>query len=127
MKCPTCGHVARTSRATDLDTARAAGRHYDTDARRFSTTSRQARLLRAIKRKPLTALGAAVAVLGKDAPPTSLEAARRRVSDLRHAGFVTDSGLRARNFNSPDEAIRWKITEEGEVALRLLKSTGWSW
>jgi hypothetical protein len=132
MICPHCNGrgtlygEARTSRTTDTDTAQNAGKRHATDVRRFSSRSRQAKLLEAISRKPMTAQEAALEVLGTHYSISSVEACRRRVSDLKQAGFVIDLGDRRKNSGSPDESIVWHATLMGVFALEELRDTGWS-
>lgn len=119
LTCPTChgcGTVPTASnpaRPTDPDTSHAgASRHATTDVRRFSARSRQAALLRWFCSHSGTAQQAALS-LWPDAGLSTLEGARRRVSDLVRAGFLTDSGTRAYNPGSPDPSIVWTVSIAG--------------
>ena len=132
VRCPTCDGSgwadaqSHNSRSTDPDTAQAAGRRHSGDVRRFSARSRQAHLLRALVSRPMTAQEAALEVLEPGAPISAIEACRRRVSDLKQAGFVWDSGERRRNEGSPDESVVWQATLSGVFALEWIDETGWS-
>jgi hypothetical protein len=74
----------------------------------------------------MTAQEAALEVLGTHYSISSVEACRRRVSDLKQAGFVIDLGDRRKNSGSPDESIVWHATLMGVFALEELRDTGWS-
>jgi hypothetical protein len=130
--CPTCSGlgvislISHNSRTTDPETSRNAGQRQSRDARRFSSTSRQARLLRALVSENMTAQEAALKVLEQGAPISAVDACRRRMSDLKRVGFVLDSGERRHNKGSLDESVVWKITPAGVSALRLIDQTGWS-
>lgn len=135
-QCPTCNgsgtvaQLAPASRNSDPETSRAAGKRHETDPRRFSAKSSSARLLAALNEYPMTAQEAALRVIrnaGKDTRRVStVEACRRRVSDLKRAGYVIDSGERRHNEGSPDESVVWKVTLAGVFALEALNDTGWS-
>ena len=132
VSCPTCSGsglidtVSHNSRSTDPETSRKAGERHSGDVRRFSARSRQAHLLRALVSRPMTAQEAALEVLEPGAPISAIEACRRRVSDLKQAGFVLDSGERRRNEGSPDESVVWRATLSGVFALEWIDETGWS-
>jgi hypothetical protein len=137
VTCPTCGGsgtvidvpvASAPARPTDPDTSHTAQeRNRSGDVARFSTRSRQARLLTMFgSYDDLTDYEAACLVLGDTEYHTRLEGCRRRCSDLRVAGFLTDSGKRRTNPGSPDEAIVWVITPGGREALYNLQRTGWS-
>lgn len=98
------------------------------DVGRFSSKSRQAKLLVQFDAKPSTDYEATCRVVNPlDGYQTRFEGCRRRCSDLRTAGFLEDSGKRRANPGALDaEAIVWQITETGRLALRRLLSTGWS-
>lgn len=122
-------HPSTPSRVSDPDTSIESGdRNKTGDVGRFSARSRQAILLREFRdtHAGLTAYQAALVVMGDAAPVTRLEGCRRRVSDLRAAGYIEDSGERRQNVGSPDAAIVWKITLSGSLALDALDATGWS-
>jgi hypothetical protein len=120
------------SRAGDRDTATAAGNsRASRDVGRFSSTSTKAALLFAIRRAHdrlggLTAQDAARRVLPDTASLSAMEGARRRVSDLAACGFIEDSGERRANEGSKDEAIVWRITDVGRMALVSLETDGWT-
>jgi hypothetical protein len=130
--CPACSGsglidtVSHNSRTDDPQTAVKAGQRHSGDVRRFSAKSRQAKLLRALVSEPMTAQEAALRVLEPNAPISAVESCRRRVSDLKQAGFVMDSGQRRHNHGSPDESVVWKATLGGVFALEWLQETGWS-
>lgn len=130
VTCPTCsgsGTVsAASSRSSDPDTSKAAGRRHETDPSRFSARSNKARLLRALVERPMTAQEAAVVVVGGKAGTSAIEGCRRRVSDLKRAGFVIDSGDRRCNDGSPDESTVWTASLMGVFALDALERTGWT-
>jgi len=96
------------------------------DVRRFSSRSRQAKLLNLFLGKSWTAQRCALAVVGINAPISALEGCRRRISDLVAAGYITDSGQREKNSGSNDESILWTITLAGMQAIKHLDRTGWS-
>lgn len=126
LDAPVPNHTARSG---DPDTSRAAGRRHSTDdVRRFSSKSRQARLLAAFEnagRGGLTAYEAATQIAPTLTVPV-IEGTRRRVSDLRAAGYVADSGLRRKNQGSSDEATVYVLTMAGAQARTRLLTTGWS-
>lgn len=130
--CPHCNgsgmidFLVKSSRKNDPKTSKQAGKTYAADARRFSTKSNQAKLLKLLNNNPMTAQEAALKVLGSTTHISSLEACRRRVSDLSKAGYVTDSGEKRKNLGSPDESIVWEITSAGKTAINNLISTGWA-
>jgi hypothetical protein len=113
-----------TARPTDPDTSQKA-RQDSYDVRRFSIRSRQAKLLRVFSMGETTAQKAALNVLGPQ-EVSRIEGCRRRVSDLKAAGYLIDSGRRDINPGSNDEAIVWAVTAEGLRALERLEATGWS-
>jgi len=113
------------ARRTDPETSHEAGPH-SPDVSRFSRKSRQAKLLAVVASQNLTDQQAALRVVGASASPSRLEGCRRRMSDLRAAGYVADTGIRRHNIDSDDEAIVWRLTHAGEAALVRLAETGWS-
>lgn len=130
VTCPTCDGsgtvITASSRLSDPDTSKAAGRRHETDPSRFSAGSSKARLLRALVERPMTAQEAALVVVGGKAGTSSIEGCRRRVSDLKRAGFVIDSGDRRCNDGSPDESTVWSASLMGVFALDALERTGWT-
>src|SRR5262245_43550048 len=84
------------ARATDPETSQEAGPR-SLDVSRFSDHSRQAKLLRLLSTQHLTDQQAALRIMGASATPSRLEGCRRRMSDLRAAGYICDSGLRRHN------------------------------
>ena len=113
------------ARSTDPETSHLAAKR-EQDVGRFGFDSRQAKLLYAFSASDLTAQQAATRVVGAHAAISAFEGCRRRVSDLRAAGFITDSGGRRHNTGSEDESIVWTLTEAGRAALISLDETGWS-
>jgi hypothetical protein len=113
------------ARVTDPETSHEAGPR-SADLSRFSAHSRQAKLLMVIASQNLTDQQAALRVMGSSATPSRLEGCRRRMSDLRAAGYISDTGLRRHNVGSDDESIVWRLTLAGEKALANLANTGWS-
>lgn len=130
--CPFChqGRVPITAEATfrlvDPETARNAGLKHTASSSKFRSTSQQADILRVIATRPCTAQEAALEVLGADAPISSVEAPRRRVSTLRHLGLVADSGQRRCNPGSTSPSAIWFVTQKGRETLIRLRETGWS-
>jgi hypothetical protein len=113
------------ARWTDPETSHSAGPRVQ-DVGRFSTKSRQAKLLQQFAMHPLTDQQATVSIVGSHAAPSAFDGCRRRCSDLRAAHFLTDSGKRRKNAGSDDDSIVWEITLNGQHALELLDRTGWS-
>lgn len=114
------------ARNTDPETSHLAAKA-ERDVGRFSFKSRQARLLRAFATAgPLTDQGATIRVVGAAAPPSAWDGCRRRCSDLRAAGYLSDTGKRKRNQGSSEDAIVWQITMGGLAALDSLDESGWS-
>jgi len=142
--CPTCHgtgsvsaevHAALTApvpsagaRTADPATSRQSGQRVRSDdVQRFSSRSRQGKLLDVFAKHPSTDYEAAAKVLsGTEYSISSFEGTRRRCSDLRRAGYIHDTGLRRHNAGSPDESIVWSVTGRGMIALRTLHDTGWS-
>lgn len=115
------------ARTSDPDTAHQAADHVSSlDVRRFSSRSREGKLLAAIADQPDTAIAATVRVFGEYVTPVHFDAARRRISDLVAAGYVEDSGKRTFNEGSNTPSIIWTVTDEGLAALQRLENTGWS-
>jgi hypothetical protein len=125
--CHTCGGTGivdyshRGARPTDPATSHAASDRHAGDVRRFGPDSRQGRILKWYHYydAPATAQEAARA-LWPTAPISTLEGARRRVSDLVRAGLLEASGTLRRNEGSSDEAIAWWITDAGRTAAEAL-------
>jgi len=114
------------ARPTDPETSHQASKTMH-DVAKFSLRSRQAKLLDAFYMSgPMTDQQAALKVVGDFTPVSSLEGCRRRMSDLRAAGLLMDTGERAHNEGSNDESIVWQLTLAGHRALDNLKRTGWS-
>jgi hypothetical protein len=117
------------ARHTDPETSHAAAKR-DQDVGRFSKDSRCAALLRAVRQMGgVTDQEATRAVVGSavaSISPSRFEGCRRRMSDLRAAGYIADSGVRRKNPGSDDESIVWETTTRGVIALSRLADTGWS-
>jgi len=114
------------ARAHDPSTSQlAAVRHAKRDVSKFRYRSTAARVLFVLANRDMTALDAAREASGKNTP-ISTETARKRVSELAQAGFIHNSGRRERSAGSPDEAIVWRCSGSGRVAVDLLRQTGWS-
>lgn len=125
MHRPPESHPSAPARSTDPETSHAAAKA-ERDVGRFSERSRQARLLRVFSAGPRTDAQATIRVVGAAAPPSAWDGCRRRCSDLRAAGYLSDSGKRARNVGSNEDAIVWQITYAGRAAIDSLDATGWS-
>ena len=97
-----------------------------TDVGRFSSKSRQSKLLALFEMREMTDQGATIHLVGSQATPSAFDGCRRRCSDLRAAGYLYDTGRRRKNTGSDDLSIIWAITETGKLALRRLEETGWS-
>jgi hypothetical protein len=114
------------ARSTDPETSHGAAKR-EPDVGRFSFKSRQARLLQAFAaRGPFTDQQATIHVVGSAAPPSAWDGCRRRCSDLRAAGYLSDTGKRRCNVGSNDAAIVWQVTIAGLSALESLEESGWS-
>jgi hypothetical protein len=88
---------------------------------RFRATSRQAKLLVEFDAKPMTDFEAARRIIPPDPQHLrSFDAARRRCSDLRAAGYIEDTGERR------GMARISRITQAGRTALQRLLETGYS-
>lgn len=130
--CPHChqGRVPVTAETTfrllDPETSRTAGLKHTATSSKFRSTSQQAQILRLLANHPMTAQEAALEILPIDAPISSVEAPRRRVSSLRHLGLVADSGQTRCNPGSTSPSTIWFVTAKGRETLRRLAETGWS-
>lgn len=103
-------------------------RHSSSDVRRFGAESRSGRLLAIFAASDgLTDQEATRALFGSDeVTSTRWEAARRRCSDLRRAGFIDATAYTTRNVDGAEATI-WTVTPLGSSALDNLRRTGWSW
>lgn len=137
VTCPTCDGegtilpeavASAPARPSDPRTSHASqARNASKDVGRFSTRSRQARLLEAfVAQGGLTDFEATVMVLGTAVPGPQFDGCRRRCSDLRAAGYLKDSGKTRCNEGSPDESIVWLSSTAGKMAFHSLEQTGWS-
>lgn len=122
---PTQAVGSAPARWSDPETSQRAAKR-DADVGRFSTNSRQAKLLYVVSARESTDQEATARVVGASAAISAFEGCRRRMSDLRAARFVYDTGKRRHNPGSDDEAIVWGLSEAGREALICLDETGWS-
>lgn len=123
---PTYPTPSAPARWSDPETSQRASKR-EADVGRFSSTSRQAKLLYLFSaRGPMTDQQATIALLGAHAAPSAFDGCRRRCSDLRAVNFLYDTGQRHKNIGSDDESIMWALTEAGREALIRLDDTGWS-
>ena len=122
---PPESHPSAPARSTDPETSHAAAKT-ERDVGRFSDRSRQAKLLRVFSVGPRSDHQATIRVVGSAAPPAAWDGCRRRCSDLRAAGYLSDTGKRTRNTASNEDSIVWQITLAGRAAIDSLTETGWS-
>ena len=113
------------ARGTDPETSHAAA-IADTNIARFSANSRSGKLLAAFHERQMTDHEATVQVIGIHQTPARWDGCRRRCSDLRAAGYLTDSGYRRKNPGSSDDSIVWKLTYVGQCAFGNMQATGWT-
>jgi hypothetical protein len=113
------------ARSTDPETSHRASRH-DPDVGRFSSKSRQAKLLELFSMRDLTDQQATIALVGSHAAPSAFDGCRRRCSDLRAAHYLSDTGRRRKNAGSEELSIIWQLSAAGKQALAHLEETGWS-
>lgn len=101
---------------------RTAQGHRSADVRRFGRNSHSGRLLALFAGADLTDGEAADLVMSTRRPYTvaQWEGCRRRCSDLREAGYLSDTGTER------DGRIVWTITPEGRTARARMLDTGWS-
>lgn len=123
--CPEYEVPSAPARWTDPATSHAAAKR-EQDVGRFSTKSRQAKLLALFNMRDLTDQQATVHLVGSHAAPSAFDGCRRRCSDLRAAGYLFDTGRRRKNPGSDDDSIVWGISAAGQRALESLDQTGWS-
>lgn len=122
---PTVIAASAPARWTDPETSHMASKRSQ-DVGRFSSKSRQAKLLALFEMRDLTDQQATIHLVGSHAAPSAFDGCRRRCSDLRAANYLFDTGRRRKNAGSDDESIVWGISEAGKVALRSIEATGWS-
>lgn len=122
---PTEEAHAAPARWADPETSHAAVKP-SPDVGRFSSKSRQAKLLQQFAMASRTDQQATIMLLGSHAAPSAFDGCRRRCSDLRAVHYLYDTGKRRRNPGSDDDSIVWGITEAGLQALELLNTKGWS-
>lgn len=129
MTCPHCcgtGQVlahAPTSRASDPDTSKAAGRRHQTDVRILKKGTKRYAVLEAMVGNPMmTAQEVALLLHGESDSLGDIEGTRRRVSDLARAGYVADSGRRRENPGSGTKAIVWQVTLMGAFAFEKARA-----
>lgn len=122
---PTQAVGSAPARWSDPETSQRAAKR-EQDVGRFSTRSRQAKLLYVVSARDSTDQEATARVVGTGAAISAFEGTRRRMSDLRAARFVYDTGKRRHNPGSDDDAIVWGLSDAGREALIRLDETGWS-
>jgi hypothetical protein len=122
---PTFAVPSAPARPGDPETSHLASKQ-EIDVGRFSSKSRQAKLLQIFSMRDLTDQQATVALVGSHAAPSAFDGCRRRCSDLRAVNYLYDTGRRRKNAGSDDLAIIWGISEAGKHALECLDETGWS-
>lgn len=128
MQRPSEIHASAPARSTDPETSHLAAKR-DQDVGRFSSKSRQAKLLYAfstVEHGGLTDQQAAARIVGPSAAISAFEGCRRRCSDLRAARYIYDTGKRRKNMGSDEESIVWALSDAGRAALIRLDETGWS-
>jgi hypothetical protein len=127
MQTPTLVQASAPARSTDPETSHMAAKR-EQDVGRFSSKSRQAKLLYTVSavEDGLTDQQAAARIVGSGAAISAFEGCRRRMSDLRAARFLYDTGKRRKNMGSDDESIVWALSDAGRAALIRLDETGWS-
>lgn len=127
MQAPTQIHASAPARSTDPETSHMAAKR-DQDVGRFSSKSRQSKLLYVFSTAPagLTDQQATIRLVGAGAAPSAFDGCRRRCSDLRAARYLYDTGKRHKNMGSDDESIVWGLSDAGRAALIRLDETGWS-
>lgn len=113
------------ARSTDPDTSHAASKT-EPDLRRFHRSTDQAKILAALNERPMTDTEVTTLLVETKQTTSTFQGCRRRGSDLRRVGFVTDSGVRRPNPDSGAKAIVWQVTTQGHMALQRLAETGWS-
>lgn len=104
------------------DDRRTSKGHRSDDVRRFSRSSQVGRMLVAFTfaKDGLTDAEVTDRVANDGASRSQWEGCRRRASDLRAAGYVTDSG------QERDGRIVWVVTPQGRAAAQRIVDTGWS-
>jgi hypothetical protein len=97
VTCPTCSgsgtvlahsFIAHASRRSDPETSQQAGKRHQDDVRVLRPGTVKCAVLRAFVDRHRTAQEAAIIAVGSDAPVSSIEGARRRVSDLIRARYL---------------------------------------
>lgn len=123
--CPTCSGtgtvlahslMARTSRRSDPETSHEAGKRHEGDVRMLRAGTVKAEVLRTFLNRHRTAQEAAMIAVGKEAPVSTIEGARRRVSDLAKAGYVRPVDIASNVGGS--SAVVYHLTLEGLAALK---------
>jgi len=122
---PTKRVASAPARETDPETSHIAEKN-EKDVGRFTISARKAKVLFWYANHNGTDQQAALAVLPVDAPPSHIDDARRRSSELREVGFIYDTGDRDYNDGSNDPSIVNGIGREGRTAIILLLATGCS-
>lgn len=125
--CPTCSgsgsvlahsFIARTARRRDPETSQEAGKRHEGDVRVLRRGTVKAAVLETFLHRHRTAQEAAMIAVGGDAPVSTIEGARRRVSDLAKAGYLRPVDL-ANNVGG-SAAIVYHLTLEGLQALKKI-------
>lgn len=122
---PTFPAESAPARPSDPETSHLASKR-EHDVGRFSTNSRQSKLLYVMSTRDCTDQEATTRIVGSTAPPSAFEGCRRRMSDLRAVNYIVDSGVRRKNPGSDDDSIVWTLSDAGREALIRLDDTGWS-
>ena len=120
---PTLVAGSAPARWSDPETSHLASNR-EPDVGRFSTKSRQAKLLAVFNGDDLTDQQATIRLVGSHASPSAFDGCRRRCSDLRAVHYLADSGARRRNAGSDDESIVWMITHTGKGRAHQARSDG---
>jgi hypothetical protein len=126
--CPTCSgsgtvlahsFIAHTSRRSDPETSQQAGKRHESDVRVLRPGTVKYAVLRTFVDRHRTAQEAAMSAVGSKAPVSSIEGARRRVSDLIRAGYLEVIDLGHNEGGSTAQVYR--MTYAGMLALNRLR------
>ena len=113
------------ARPSDPETSHQAAKA-EVDVGRFTSRSKKYGMLQNYARRDMTDQEAALSVLDAATPLATINGTRRRVSELRVANFIMDTGRRRKSPGSDDESMVCAITDAGHRALASLDETGWS-
>jgi hypothetical protein len=125
--CPTCSgsgtvlahsFIAHASRRSDPETSQQAGKRHQGDVRVLRPGTVKCAVLRTFLDRHRTAQEAAMIAVGNDAPVSSIEGARRRVSDLIQAGYLEIIDLGHNEGGS--QAQVYRLTYAGLLALNRI-------